>query len=262
MKKLLALALVMIMSVCILASCGKSEKLTMATNPNFPPYEYIDDNKIVGIDAEIAEKIAEKLGMELEIVETEFGSIIGGVQTGKYDMGMAGMTVTDERLESVNFTDSYATGIQVVVVPKDSEYESFEDFYAEIDADGTPVSVKEDISIGVQEDTTGDIYCSDTPDNWGFGEDHVTSYKNPADAIQALVAGKHTAVILDNEPAKAFVEQNEGLKILDGAYTEENYAICLAKENTELLEKINTALKELTEDGTIAGIVEKYIPSK
>ena len=270
MKKLFALLLAVIMVVCIFASCGaaaepkddEKEVLTMATNPNFPPYEYFEGGEIVGIDAEIAQAIADKLGMELEIVETEFGSIVGGVQTGKYDMGMAGMTVTEERMKSFNFSDSYATGIQAVVVPEDSDITCVDDLYAEIGEDGTPISVKDGVTIGVQEDTTGDIYCSDTPENFGFGEDHVVSYKNPADAIQALIAGKHTAVIIDNEPAKSFVAQNEGLKILDGAYTEENYAICVAKENTDLLEKINGALADLTEDGTIAEIVEKYIPSK
>lgn len=288
MKKLFALLLAVIMVVCIFASCGATANtadttaadqvdettaadntdaddnvLTMATNASFPPYEFIGEGgEYAGIDVEIAGKIAEKLGMELNIVDTEFGSIIGGVQTGKYDMGMAGMTVNEERLKSVNFSDSYAKGVQVVIVKEDSEYESADDFYAEIAEDGTPVSVKDDVMIGVQESTTGHIYCSDTPDNFGFGEEHVTAYKNGNDAVAALMAGKVTAVIIDNEPAKSYVAANEGLKILDTEYVEEDYAICVAKENSDLLDDINTALQELIDDGVVAEIIEKYIPAE
>ena len=263
MKKIIALVLAVLMMTVCFAGCGKKDKtLTMATNASFPPYEFIENESFAGIDVEIAGKIAEKLGMTLEIVDTEFGSIIGGVQSGKYDIGMAGMTVTAERLESINFTDSYATGIQAVVVPEDSEYTSFEDFYTGFDAEGNPEGVKEGITIGVQADTTGDIYCSSEPAKWGFGEDRVVRYKTGNDAIQALASGKLTAVIIDNEPAKSYVQATEGLKILDGAFTEEQYAICVAKEKTELLNDINKALKDLTADGTIDAIIEKYIPSK
>ncbi|MBQ2389982.1 MAG: amino acid ABC transporter substrate-binding protein [Clostridia bacterium] len=266
MKKIIALLLMLAMLVCCFASCGSdaddSNTLTMATNAAFPPYEYYEGDKIVGIDAEIAEAIADKLGMELEIVDTEFGSIIGGVQSGKYDIGVAGMTVTEERKESVNFSNSYANGIQSVIVAENSEYTSFEDFYTGFDADGNPAGVKEGVKIGVQQDTTGHIYAADEAANWGFGEANVISYKTGADAVQALISGKVTAVIIDNEPAKSFVAANTGLKILDGEYTNEDYAICIAKENTELLEKINTALAELKADGTIDKIIEKYIPTK
>lgn len=266
MKKIIALLLMLAMLVCCFASCGSdaddSNTLTMATNAAFPPYEYYEGDKIVGIDAEIAEAIADKLGMELEIIDTEFGSIIGGVQSGKYDIGVAGMTVTEERKESVNFSNSYANGIQSVIVAENSEYTSFEDFYTGFDADGNPAGVKEGVKIGVQQDTTGHIYAADEAANWGFGEANVISYKTGADAVQALISGKVTAVIIDNEPAKSFVAANTGLKILDGEYTNEDYAICIAKENTELLEKINTALAELKADGTIDKIIEKYIPTK
>ncbi len=241
------------------AEAGK-ETLTMATNAAFPPYEFKDDNDgFAGIDIEIAGLIADKLGMELEILDVEFGSIVGGVQSGKYDMGMAGMTVTDERLKSVNFSTSYANGIQSVIVKADSEYASFEDFYTGFDDEGNPAGVKEGIKIGVQQDTTGDIYSSDKPVKWGFGEENVIRYKTGAEAVMALSTGKVTAVIIDNEPAKSFVESTEGLKILDGEYTNEDYAICVAKENTELLEKINNALKELTDAGEIQKIIDKYI---
>ncbi len=263
-RKILALALaaLMLLSAALFVSCGKKEDtLTMATNAAFPPYEYKDGSKIVGIDAEIAAAIAEKIGMKLEIIDTEFGSIIGGVQTGKYDMGMAGMTVTDERKESVNFSETYAKGVQVVIVPENSEYTSFEDFYTGYDDKGNPAGVKDGIKIGVQQDTTGDIYASDEPVKWGFGEANVLRYKTGADAVQALISGKVTCVIIDNEPAKSFVAANSGLKILDGAYADEDYAICVAKTNTELLNKINDALAALKADGTVDAIIAKYIPA-
>lgn len=276
MKKIIAVLLAVLM-LALFAACGTAnndvkptdepkgdvQKLVMATNASFPPYEFVGENGAYeGIDVEIAGKIAEKLGLELEIIDTEFGSIIGGVQSGKYDMGMAGMTVTDERKESVDFSDSYATAVQVVIVAEDCPYESFEDFYTGFDDEENPTGVVEGIKIGVQQDTTGDIYSSDTPENWGFGEENVIRYKTGNDAVEALKAGKVTAVIIDSEPAKSYVAANEGLKILDGAYAEEEYAICVSKDNSDLLDQINTALQELTDDGVIADIVEKYIPSK
>ncbi len=265
MKKIIALLLAMMMlasATVLFTSCGeKADTLDMATNAAFPPYEFKDGETFKGIDIEIAGLIAEKLGMELKIHDVEFGSIVAGVQSGKFDMGIAGMTVTDERKEKVNFSDTYAKGVQVVIVKEDCEYASFEDFYTEI-KDDAPQGVKEGIKIGVQQDTTGDIYSSDEPKNWGFGEDNVIRYKTGADAVQALISGKVTAVIIDNEPAKSFVEGNKGLKIMDATYVEEDYAIAIAKENTELLEKINKALDELEQEGKLAEIIEKYIPSK
>lgn len=247
-KKVLALALVVVFALAAFAGCGAKEtkKLVMATNASFPPYEYIEGGEIVGIDAEIAAKIAEKLGRELEIIDTEFGSIIGGVQTGKFDIGMAGMTVNEERLQSVNFSESYAIGVQSIIVKADSAYKTLDDLLDDTAA-----------KIGVQQDTTGDIYSTDD-----FGEDRVVRYKTGNDAVQALVSGKVSAVIIDNEPAKSYVAANEGLTIQDSPYTEENYAIAIAKDNTELLDQINAALDELTADGTIQGIIDKYIPAE
>lgn len=169
--------------------------LTMATNAAFPPYEYYEGGNIVGIDAEMAAAIADKLGMKLVVEDTEFGSIIGGVQTGKYDIGMAGMTVTDERLESVNFSSTYATGIQSVIVIDGGEIKTLDDLFA----DGAKYLV------GVQQDTTGDIYSAED-----FGEDRVVRFPKGADAVQALLTGKIDCVIIDNEPAKNFVANNNG----------------------------------------------------
>ncbi len=264
MKRILALVMAMALLVCGFAGCGGKDEntLVMATNAQFPPYEFYEGDKMVGIDVEIAGKIAEKLDMKLEIKDVEFDGIVAGVASGKYDMGMAGMTVTDERKQSVNFTDSYAKGVQAVIVKEDSAYTSYEEFYTGFGDDENPLGVKEGIKIGVQSGTTGDIYASDAPAKWGFGADNVQQYNNGADAVEALKSGKVTAVIIDNEPAKAYVKANTGLKILDGAYTDEDYAIAINKENTELLEKVNGALKELIADGTVASIVSRYIPAE
>lgn len=244
LAKILTMALVGAFVVSAFTACGgsKSEnKLVMATNATFPPYEYVDGEEYKGIDVEAAQAIADKLGMELDIRDVEFGSIIAGVQSGKFDMGMAGMTVTDERKQSVDFSDTYAIGIQSVIVKEDSDIQSVDD-------------ISSANKIGVQQDTTGDIYSTDD-----YGEDSVTRFKAGTDAVQALVSGKVDCVIIDNEPAKSYVAANSGLKILDTSYAEEEYAICVKKGNDELLGKINDALKELKEDGTIDTIVAKYI---
>lgn len=219
--------------------------LTMGTNAAFPPYEYYDGDKIVGIDAEIAQMIADKLGMTLDIQDMEFGSIVSSVQGGKIDIGMAGMTVTDERKENVDFTDSYATGIQVVIVKEDSGIKSIDDLQGKM--------------IGTQEATTGYIYASDTVENGGFGEENVVAYTNGATAVQALEDGKVDAVIIDNEPAKAFVAANKGLTILDTEYVTEDYAIAVSKDNPKLRDAINTALNELIADGSVQTVLDKYI---
>ena len=253
--KVLSVVLALVLGMTVLWACGGEEpqvdekpQLIMATNAAFPPYEFKEGDSFAGIDVDIANLIAEKLGMELVIKDVEFGSIVGGVQSGKFDMGMAGMTVTEERLESVNFSESYATGIQVVIVAEDSPITSLDDMLA----DGS-------MKYGVQQDTTGDIYASDTVENGGYGEENVIRYKTGAEAVQALKAGKLDAVIIDNEPAKSFVAANEGLKILEAEWAVEDYAICIAKENTELLEKVNGALAELEAEGKIQEIIDTYI---
>lgn len=217
----------------------------MATNAEFPPYEYHDANNIVGIDADIAAAIAQKLGLKLQITDMDFDSIIAAVQSGKADIALAGMTVTDERKQNVDFSDSYATGIQVVIVKNGSKITSADDLK------------KGGFTIGVQESTTGDIYTTSD-----FGDkklDTINRYKNGADAVQALLTGKIDCVVIDNEPAKAYVAANTGLTILSSPYVQEDYAIAMPKTNKDLETAVNNALKGLIADGTVKTIIAKYI---
>lgn len=225
-------------------------KLHMSTNAAFPPYEMTtDDGGFEGIDVEVADAIAKKLGLELVVDDMGFDAALTAVQTGQSDIAMAGITVTDERLEIMDFSDTYATGIQVVIVREDSPIQTLDDLAnAEM--------------IGCQAATTGYIYASDTPENGGYGEDHVTAYENGALAVMALANGQIDAVIIDNAPAQSFVESYEGLKILDAPWVEEEYAIALQKGNTALLEAVNAAMAELKADGTFQAIVDKYITAE
>ncbi len=259
MKKIICLVLALCMTACLFAGCGSDSSkdaestasvaeskgtLTMGTNATFPPYEFVDDNgEVAGIDAEIAKAIADKLGMTLEIKDMEFDSLIPAVQGGSIDIVLAGMTVTDERKESVNFTDSYATGTQVIIVKEDSAIASVDDL--------------EGKTIGVQSGTTGDAYCTDD-----YGQDHVKQFSSGALAVAALVNGQVDCVVIDNEPAKNFVAANTGLKILGTEYVTENYAAAIAKTNTDLLGKVNGAIAELKADGIIDGIIAKYIKAE
>ena len=278
MKKILAMAMAVVMALG-LSACGGSNsaasssaagsvsgsasgsvsngdpafttvtpgKLTMSTNASFPPYEMVaDDGSFEGIDIEVAGAIAEKLGLELQVDDMGFDAALQAAQTGKSDMVMAGVTVTEERQAVMDFSNSYANGVQVVIVKEDS-----------------PIQTLDDLAnanmIGCQMGTTGYIYCSDTVENGGYGEDHVTPYDDGAAAVQALVNGQIDAVVIDNMPAQEYVAANPGLRILDTEYANEDYAIGVAKGNTALLDAINGALEELTNDGTIQSIVDKYI---
>ena len=228
-------------------------KLIMSTNAAFPPYEMVADGEGVyqgleGIDIEIAMAIADKLGLELVIDDMDFDAALMAVQNNSADMMLAGLSYREDRDEVVDFTDSYATGIQSVIVKEDSAFKTIDDL---VNAE----------MIGTQRGTTGFIYASDTPENDGYGEEHVTGYDNGATAVQELINGTIDAVIIDNEPAKAYVAANPdaGLVILDGAWIEEDYCAAVDEGNEVLLNAINTALNELIDDGTVQTIVDKYI---
>ncbi len=256
MKKILSAVLaVAMLCTCVLVftACGgnnssaasdassttEAKELHMATNAAFEPYEYKEGGEVVGIDADIANAICEKLGYKLVIDDMDFDAIITAVTSGKADFGMAGMTITDERKQSVDFTDPYTNAVQVIIVnEKDSPVASADDLKGK--------------SIGVQMGTTGDIYVTDIEDA------KVERFNKGADAVLALTQGKVDAVVIDNQPAKAFVAQNPGTKILDDPFENEEYAICL-KKGSELTEQFNKALKELKADGTIDTIIKKYI---
>ena len=219
-------------------------KLIMSTNAAFPPYEMTTDSgEFEGIDVETAQAIADKLGLELQIDDMDFDAALLAVQQGKSDMVMAGVTVTDERQNVMDFTDSYATGIQSIIVKEDSDIASVDDLAGK--------------KIGTQRGTTGYLYCSDD-----FGDENVVAYDNGLTAVQMLNNGQVDCVVIDNAPAKEFVAANPGLKLLDTAYVEENYAIGVGKGNTELKDAINTALEELKADGTLQAIVDKYITAE
>lgn len=217
-------------------------KLTMSTNAQFPPYEMTtDDGGFEGIDVEIATAIAEKLGLELDILDMDFDSALLAVQQGKSDIVMAGVTVNDDRLLVMDFSTSYANGVQVVIVKEGSDIT--------IDNMGEGL-------IGTQRGTTGNIYCTDD-----YGEEHVVAYDDGFTAVQALVNGQVDCVVIDNAPAQEFVKNNAGLAILDTEYANEDYAIGVNKGNTALLDAINGALEELIADGTVQSIIDKYIPA-
>lgn len=244
-------AILMLVMLFSISACAKKTNtvtkgvLTMATNAEFPPYEYHEGDAIVGIDAEIAAAIAEKLGLKLEITDMDFDAIIAAVQSGKADVGLAGMTVTEDRKENVDFSTSYATGVQVVIVKEGSAIASVDDLFAG------------GHTIGVQQSTTGDLYTTWDLEDEGLAT--INRYNKGADAIQALVTDKVECVVIDNEPAKAYVASNPGLMILDTKYAEEQYAIAMSKNNTELGTAVNTALEGLIKDGTVQKIIDKYI---
>ena len=222
-------------------------KLIMSTNAAFPPSEMVADGEGVyqgyeGIDVEIAVALADKLGLELQIDDMDFDAALMAVQNNAADVMLAGLSYREDRDEVVDFSDSYATGIQVVIVPEGSE--------VTLDNVG-------EYMIGTQRGTTGFQYATDD-----YGQDHVIGYDNGATAVQELLNGTIDAVIIDNEPAKAYVAANEGLTILDGAWVEEDYCAAVDEGNTVLLDAINAALNEMITDGTVQTIVDKYITAE
>ena len=254
--KIFSLVMIFALTAAMFVGCGSDnaentsdgetkETLIMATNAEFPPYEFYEGEKVVGIDAEIAQAIADKLGMDLKIEDMAFDSIITAVTSGKATFGMAGMTITEDRLVSVDFSTPYTTAVQSIIVPEGSEITKVEDLTGD-----------KNYTIGVQNATTGDIYATGDIEDEGLGT--VERYTKGADAVEALLAGKIDCVIIDNQVAKNFVAANDGLVLLDTAYAEEEYAICFAKDG-ELNDAINTALEELIADGTVQSIIDKYI---
>ena len=284
MKKLLSLLLAASMCVVLLAACGsngsadaskgaassapaasaaasgdkadgdaaevktiESGKLIMATNAQFPPYEMVPDGDGVngtgfeGIDIEIAAAIAEKLGLELQVDDMDFDAALTAVQQGKCDLVLAGLTYTDERAQLMTFSDSYAQGVQAIIVKEDS-------------AIASPDDLANAGMIGTQRGTTGYLYCTDD-----FGEDHVAAYDSGAAAVQALMNGQVDAVVIDKMPAETFAAENDGLKVLDTAYTTEDYCAAMNKDNEALTKEVNVVLAELKADGTLDQIVAKYI---
>lgn len=269
MKKILTALLAGTMALTMLAGCGSKpaenngaqgdannnaaasgETLRMGTNATFPPYEFYGDNgtDIVGIDADIAKAIADKLGMTLEIVDQDFDSLPAALEAGSIDIAAAGMTVTPDRQTQMDFSKSYATGVQVVIVPENSDIKSIDDLTGKL--------------IGVQQGTTGDIYCAADPADGGYGEDAVRRFNSGPLAVEALKNGQVDCVVIDQEPAKNYVAANAGLSILDTEFAVEDYAIGIKKGNTELLDKVNSALQELKADGTIDQIIGTYIKAE
>lgn len=250
MKKILLAGILAIASMGLMACASSANadgtvekgKLIMSTNAEFAPYEYHEGDKIVGIDVDIATEIAKKLDLELVINDIAFDSIIPEVTAGKTDMGMAGMTVTEDRKKNVDFSDTYASSKQVIIVKDDSDIKGADDL--------------KNKTIGVQLGTTGDIQAS--------GVEGVTMdrYSKAFEAIQSLAQGKLDAVVLDAQPAKYLTADQSGLIILDEAFTEENYAIAFKKGNSVLKDKVNKALQELQADGTIDAIIGNYIKAE
>ncbi|MBQ0110396.1 MAG: basic amino acid ABC transporter substrate-binding protein [Oscillospiraceae bacterium] len=244
MKKILALILSLVCVLTLFAGCNQQKTLIMGTSAGFPPYEFADtDGSVTGIDADIAKAIADELGYKLEIKDMDFKALIPAVQSGSIDIVLAGMTVTEERKQNVNFSDSYATGKQVIIVNENSAIKTKDDLKGKM--------------IGVQAGTTGDIYCTED-----YGQDHVKQYKHGTLAVTALKQNQVDCVVTDIDPAKQFVASNSGLKILDVEYITENYAIAISKSDTELLEKINKIIADKKADGSLQKIIDKYITAE
>ena len=228
-------------------------KLIMVTNASFPPYEMTDDdNNVIGIDPDIAQVIADKLGLELVIDNIDFDAALLAVQEGRADVMLAGMSYSEERDLVMDFSDTYATGYQVIIVREDDDrIAGGNDDLMLVDAEG---NVIEDVQIGVQRGTTGELYCQDS-----YGVDKVTSLDNGSVAVQALLNGQVDCVVIDIGPAEEYVEANPGLKIVEGAYTIEDYCVGVSEGNTALLEAVNKALNEMIDDGTVDEIMNQYI---
>ena len=241
---LIVLSLVIIVGILMAVMFSKKEtnedKLIMVTEAGFAPYEFYKDNEIVGVDVEIAKKIAEKAGKELEIKDTDFDSIINEVKTGKADFGAAGLSITEERLEEVDFSIEYAVSKQVIIVKKDSKISSVEDLNNK--------------KVAVQLGTVADLVLSDE-----YPEVKVVQHKKYLLAVEDLLANKVEAIVLDSLPAQEIVNKNSDLKILEEELLTDKYGIAVQKGNTKLLETINEVLKEMMDKGEIEKYTIKYL---
>jgi len=246
MKKIIAILLT---AILLCSTVAFAETVKMGSSIDFPPYEYYDDEtgEIVGIDVEIAQAIAAKLGWELEIVDMQFDSIIAAVVSGKVAFGMSGFTITEERKQSVDFSTPYTVTQQSVIVPIGSAITSVEDI----------MNVENEYKIAVQIGTTGDLFITDDIEAKGL-QHTVERYNKYHDAVLAVNSGKVDCMIVDEQVALNFVAANEGLTTLDTAYAVEEYAVCFAKDSS-LYADFNAALEELLADGTVDAIFAKYI---
>jgi len=243
--KLLAVLLVAVMTLG-LASCGGKNyqlvsegKLIMGTNAEFPPFEYMEGGKVVGFDPAMMEKIAEKLGLTLEIKNMDFDSLPEALSSGQIDVIAAGFTVSPEREEQMLFADSYYTAKQTIIVKADSDIASKDDL--------------KDKKIGVQSGTTGQLEAEELTEQ-------VVPFNNGAMAVEALLSGQVDAVIIDNNPANEYYNQHsDTLKLIENQFADEDYAVAVKKGNTALRDAINKAIKELKEDGTLDSIKKQYI---
>lgn len=251
MKNVFKIALLVLVTLSLFA-CGNNQakntnKIVVALNAEFPPYEFKDKGEITGIDPDMVREIGKRLNMEVEFLDIAFDSVIPAIQNNKADLAATGLTITEDRKQFVNFTDTYQDARQSIIVKK-----------------GSPIQTKGDLEgkkIAVQTGTTGDLYCTDE-----FGDENMERYQKILDGVQALMLDKIDACVVDDQVAiecvnKVNSESTNGdeLIILSAAYVEEHYAMALNKNNTELLDKVNEVLKEMKEDGTLKAIKEKYI---
>lgn len=216
----------------------KSGKLTIATSPDFPPFESLDGDKVVGIEIDLLEMIAEKLGVELEINQMDFDSVLPGIQSGKFNVGVSGITVTEDRKENADFTDPYFLAAQAIIVTDGSDIKS------KADLEGKKVSV--------QTGTTAEEYCMKN----GY---EVFAFQANNDALSALTSGKVDAWVVDNQTGIAMSKETNGKTVvLDEAMTTEPYSFAFKKGSTSLVNEINGYIQGWLKDGTIEKIFEKY----
>lgn len=251
MKKIVSIALSLIMIISLVAcgssntasadgSSGATEKFVVATNAEFPPYEYKEGQEFVGIDVDIVNAIADKLGKELEVLDIAFDAVLPAVVSGKADMAASGITITEDRKQNVDFSIPYTKAVQMVIVTEDSEIKTVDDLAGK--------------KIGVQQGTTGDIYCTDD-----FGEECMVRYSKIADGVLPLKNGQIDCLVIDDQVAINVVQNNSGIKTLETAYAEEEYAFAIQKGNKELLDQVNEVIKDLETSGKLAEIKAKFI---